>query len=193
LASVRVPGGKLAPGANALVIERDGAGPVYWAWDARANVPSPGPVTKDARLAVRREYLLAERTTDRRGRPRWLSRPIDPQSPVRIGETVLVRLTLSAPAALGYLLVEDPKPAGFEIDQVLPDGADRPYGTWGEARDDRAAFFVRHLDEGETAIEYLLRPEVPGTFTALPASAGSMYDPGLLVRSGEAKLRVVSR
>jgi len=102
-----------------------------------------------------------------------LARPIDPQSPVRIGETVLVRLTLSASSALGYLLVEEPKPAGFEIDQVLPDGADRPYGTWGEARDDHAAFFVRNLDAGDTAIEYLLRPEVPGTFTALPASAGS--------------------
>ena len=192
-ASVTLPGARLAAGANALRVERDGDGAVYWAWDARANVPSPGPLTKDARLSIRREYLLAERTTDRRGRPRWLTHPIDPAAPVRIGETVLVRLTLAASAPLGYLLIEDPKPAGFEIDQVLPDGADRPYGTWGEVRDDRAAFFVRHLEDGETAIEYLLRPEVPGTFTALPASAGSMYDPGLLVRGGEAKLRIVGR
>jgi uncharacterized protein YfaS (alpha-2-macroglobulin family) len=106
---------------------------------------------------------------------------------------VLVRLTLDAPAALHYLLVEDPKPAGFEVDQVLPDGADRPYGTWAEARDERTAFFVRDLDAGSTAIEYLLRPEIEGAFAALPASAGSMYDPGLLVRGGEARLRVTAR
>ena len=49
------------------------------------------------------------------------------------------------------------------------------------------------LDSGDTALEYLLRPEIAGSFTALPTSAGSMYDPGLLVRGGEARLRVVPR
>ena len=191
-ASVRLPGGKLSPGANTLLITRDGDGPVYWSWEARANVPSPGPETHDARLVLRREYRLAERTTDRRGRPRWLTRPLDPSAPVRIGEAVLVRLTLEAPKPLGYLMITDPRPAGFEIDATLPDGADRPYGTWAEARDDRATFFVRALDAGETSIEYLLRPEVTGTFTALPASAASMYDPGLLVRSPEATLRIAA-
>ena len=37
---------------------------------------------------------------------------------------------------------------------------------------------------------FTTRPEIEGTFTALPTSAGSMYDPGLLTRSGEARLRV---
>ncbi len=191
--TLRVPASQLRPGANTLAIAKQGDGPLWWSWDARANVPSPGPASQETRLSVRREYLRAERTTDRRGRPRWLTQPLDPQTPIRVGDAILVRLTLAAPKALGYLLIEDPKPAGFEIDQVLPDGVDRPYGVSAEARDDRAAFFVRDLDAGESRIEYLLRPEVVGTFTALPASAGSMYDPSLLVRGTEAKLRVVGR
>jgi hypothetical protein len=191
-ATARIPGRSLLPGANTLAIERAGTGPLWWSWEARTLVPSPGPVSHETRLAVTRTYLHAQRVADRRGRPRWLTTPVDEKNPVRVGETVLVRLMLSAPAALHYLLIEDPKPSGCEIDQVLPDGADRPYGTWAEVRDDRAAFFVRDLEAGDTAIEYLLRPEIAGAFTALPASAGCMYDPDLLVRGAEARVRVIA-
>jgi hypothetical protein len=191
--TVRVPGAKLKPGANELVVARAGTGALHWAWSADANVPSPGPVVKESRLAVKREYLRATRTSDRRGRPRWLVSPFESfgqKDPLHVGDAVMVRLTLSAPKNLSWLLVEDPKPSGFEIDQVLPEGADRPYGLWGESRDDRAVFFVRSAEAGDTVIEYLLRPELEGAFTALPTSAGAMYDPDLLVRGPEARLRV---
>lgn len=188
--TVRIPGGRLKPGANALALSREGAGTLHWAWGAIANVPSPGPAVKEPRLAVKREYLRATRTADRRGRPRWLTSPVEAAEPLRVGEAVMVRLTLSAPKALSWLMVEDPKPAGFEIDAVLPEGVERPWGTWGEARDDRAVFFVGSLEAGETVIEYLLRPEIEGAFTALPPSAGAMYDPDLLVRGAEARVRV---
>jgi uncharacterized protein YfaS (alpha-2-macroglobulin family) len=172
------------------VVSREGGGALHWAWEANANVPSPGPATAETRLAVKREYVRATRTADRRGRPRWLTSPIESNEPLRVGDAVMVRLTLTAPKRLSYLIVEDPKPSGFEIDAVLPEGVDRPYGAYGEARDDRAVFFVGSLDAGDTVIEYLLRPELEGTFTALPTSAGAMYDPDLLVRGPEARLRV---
>lgn len=37
----------------------------------------------------------------------------------------------------------------------------------------RNVFFIEEAPEGETVIEYLLRPEVGGPFTALPATASS--------------------
>lgn len=192
-ARVTVAGAKLKPGANTLTISREGTGTLYWSWEARANVPSPGPLVKEPRLSVRREYLHATRVADRRGRPRWLVTPVDEKNPIRVGETLLARLTFTAPKALPYLLIEDPKPAGIEIDQVMPEGADQPYGLWAESRDSKAVFFVQSLEAGETRIEYLLRPEIAGAFTALPTSAGSMYDPDLLVRGGEARLRVTEK
>lgn len=188
--TLRVPGGKLRPGANELVVAREGTGALHWAWEAVANVPSPGPASADARLAVKREYLRATRTADRRGRPRWLVSPFEAKDPIRVGDAVMVRLTLSAPKRLSHLIVEDPKPSGFEIDAVLPEGADRPYGLHAESRDDRAVFFVGALEPGDTVIEYLVRPELEGAFVALPTAAGAMYDPDLLVRGGEARLRV---
>lgn len=96
-ASVRIPGTRLQPGANALVLSRDGSSAVHWAWTARANVPSPGPAVTETRVSVKREFLRATRTTDRRGRPRWLVSPLEASVPIRVGESILVRLTLSAP------------------------------------------------------------------------------------------------
>ncbi len=190
---VIIPGGKLKPGANALVLAREGSSAVHWAWSARANVPSPGPAVTETRVSVKREFLRATRTTDRRGRPRWLVSPLEAKIPIRVGESILVRLTLSAPRDQSFLMIEDPKPAGFEIDAVLPDGVDRPWNTHAEARDDRAVFFLDTLESGDTVIEYLIRPEMEGAFTALPARVSGMYDPDLATRSGEARLRVQGR
>ena len=191
---VRIPGARLKPGANPLVITKEGPGSTYFGWEARALVPSPGPPAPRAgRLTVTREYLRAERTADRRGRPRFLASPLAPGDAVRVGESILVRLTLHAERSLDYLMVEDPRVSGFEIEQLLPEGAEWPWGTHAEERDDRAAFFMERLEEGETVIEYLIRPEIAGAFTALPAAASGMYDPDLLVRSGEARIRVAEK
>ena len=188
-----VEGAPLRAGDNRLVISTDAGVTAYWAWNARALVPSPGPVQKPATLAMTREYLRAERTTDRRGRPRWLTTALAPTDAVRIGEAILVRLTLRATRSLRHLMIEDPRLAGCEIDQLLPDGAEWPYGTHAEGRDDRAVFFLENIAEGETTIEYLIRPEIGGRFTALPATASGMYDPDLFTRSGEAQLSVEGR
>jgi hypothetical protein len=189
-ATVRLDGPKLRAGANALTLTRTGPGPLYWSWSARANVPSPGPATNDARLVVKREFLRASRTADRRGRPQWLTAPLGPAEPLRVGEAVLVRLTLEAPKPLRWLMIEDPRPSGFELDPLDTPGLERPWDLHAESRDDRTVFFVERLESGETRIEYLIRPEIEGAFTALPTSVGCMYDPALLVRGAEARLRV---
>lgn len=188
---VVLEGRALRPGENRVTIEKEGAGVLYASWTARAMVPSPGPpASPDAGLAIRREYLRAERTTDRRGRPRVLATALAPGEPLRVGETMMVRLTLTAREDLRYLVIEDPRIAGFEIDGLLPEGAEWPYGTHAEERDDRAVFFVERLDAGDTVIEYLVRPEIGGRFTALPASAAGMYEPERIARSGDATVNV---
>ena len=191
---VTLPGSKLRAGKNTLTITKEGSGVVYFSWNASAMVPSPGPDTSgDKRLSVSREYLHAERTTDRRGRPQYLVSPIPKGKSIRVGESILVRLTLRATRALRWLLVEDPRPASFEVSELLPAGAQWPYGTHAEQRDDRNVFFIDEAPEGETVIEYLLRPEIGGTFTVLPATASAMYVPELEVRSGEARVETSER
>jgi uncharacterized protein YfaS (alpha-2-macroglobulin family) len=188
---VRLPGSKLRAGDNRLTITREGSGSAYFAWEAKALVPSPGPSTSaEKRLSLTREFLRAERTTDRRGRPRYLATPIATGEKIRIGEPVMVRLTLKAARDLRWLMIEDPRPAGFEVSELLPQGTEWPYGTHAEQRDDRNLFFLEDLEQGETVIEYLDRPEMAGHFTALPTNASSMYMPDLEVRSKEERVMV---
>jgi hypothetical protein len=187
---VTIEGPRLKPSDNRLAITL-GGGSLFYAWDARALVPSPGPDTrKETRLHIAREYLKAERTADRRGRPRYLATPIEPGAPLRVGEQVMVRLTLTASQTIDHVLIVDPRVAGFEIDALMPEGVERPYDANGEEHDDHAAFFVEHLESGDTVIEYLVRPELAGVFTALPPEASGMYEPELLVRGAEQKLTV---
>jgi uncharacterized protein YfaS (alpha-2-macroglobulin family) len=188
---VRVPGSRLKNGENRLTISRDGSGTAYFAWEARAMVPSPGPSTAaEKRLIVTREFFRAERTADRRGRPRYLATPITAGEGVRIGDPVMVRLTLKADRDLRWIMIEDPRPSGFEVSELLPQGTEWPWGTHAEQRDDRNLFFVDQLEKGETVIEYIDRPEMSGAFTALPTNVSSMYMPELTARSGEAKVIV---
>jgi uncharacterized protein YfaS (alpha-2-macroglobulin family) len=185
-----VPVVRLAAGSHALAFTVTGSAPVWWSWDATAQVASPGPAPDRTRLQVTREYLRAVRTADLRGRPRWLSTPLDPARPLRVGEGVLVRLTFTAPRDLRWVAVQDPVPGGFEIDQVLPDGVERPWNVFGEARDGEATFYLDTLPSGTTVVEYLVRPELAGRFLALPVSAFGMYDPSLATRGGEQTLTV---
>jgi alpha-2-macroglobulin len=187
---VRINGARLRPGANRLVLRRSGVGTAYWSWAAQALVASPGPATDTTRLAVTREYLHAERTADRRGRPRWLATAPAPGAGLRVGEAVLVRLTLHAPAALDHVMIEDPRPAGFEVDALTPEGTEHPWDLHAEARDTRAVFFLGDLPAGDTVIEYLVRPELAGRLVALPTTASGMYEPELEVRGPEQVLEV---
>lgn len=190
---LEVGGDKLKPGANRLVITKRGAGSVSWSWEARALVPSPGPPPAKQPLEITRTYLRAERTTDRRGRPQYLATPLAAGEALKVGDRVMVRLVLRTAQPLRHLMIEDPRAAGFEVDALTPDGVERPWNLHAEERDERSVFFVEAIESGETVIEYLVRPELAGRLTALPASATGMYDPDLRVRSGEERFEVTGK
>lgn len=190
---IDVPVTALKAGDNRLALTVTGRGRLYYGWEARALVPSPGPPPAEKRLSLTREFLRAERTADQRGRPRFVASPLEAKETFRVGDLVLVRLTLRATRALNHLVLIDPRITGLEVDQLRPDGAEWPWSMHAEERDQGAAFFLDRIGEGETVIEYLMRPEMAGVFTALPAAVEGMYDPNLGTRSGEAIVNVVAR
>ena len=164
---------------------------MWWSWSAVSQVPSPGPRTGSA-LTVTREYRRAVRTTDRRGRTRWLTSPIAADAPLRVGEGVLVRLTLTTATEQRWLALRDPVPAGLEVDQVLPEGVDRPWNVSAESRDGEAVFFLDAVGPGTTVIEYLVRPELAGRFVALPTETFGMYDRAIAARGAQQSVVVVA-
>jgi len=62
--------------------------------------------------------------------------------------------------------------------------------VYREFRDERTAFFIRHLPLGKHSLTYRLRAETPGKFSALPARASAMYAPELRANSDEFKILV---
>ena len=93
-----------------------------------------------------------------------------------------------------YLITrfEDLKPAGFEPMDVKSGGKGQE-GFWSymELRDEKVAFFVRSLQQGEHLMRYRLRAEIPGVFHALPTRVFAMYVPELKANGEEQVIKIV--
>lgn len=135
------------------------------------------PAVSPSGLRIRREYEVIQKgayPSGRGGPPgRPLSGPVPPGSPVR------VRLTVTALRDTRFVIVTDPLPAGLEPDYRGED-PDEEWHEWYSAldvRDDRVAVFARNLTPGNHVIEYIVRAQRPGRYTAMPARVECMYAP----------------
>lgn len=109
---------------------------------------------------------------------------------VESGDLVEVELTIASKNDYEYLILEDPKPAGFEPVEVTSGYNGNALGAYVEFRDERVVFYARTLARGERTVKYRLRAETPGRFSALPTQIRAMYAPDLRGNSDEIKLRV---
>ena len=113
-----------------------------------------------------------------------------------------MRLTIVAPAALRYVVIDDPLPAGLEaIDTSLKnsptpseplgyrwDRAD--YYGWGwwffehaQLRDEKLVLSTSYLPAGTYTYTYLARASTPGVFRVIPTTAQEFYFPEVYGRS----------
>ncbi|MCL5037501.1 MAG: MG2 domain-containing protein [Chloroflexi bacterium] len=106
--------------------------------------------------------------------------------PLMTGERLKVRLRITADADYEYVSLEDPLPSGFEVE------ADKDEGifTRKENHDRKVVFFLSNLPKGTSEISYIIRPETPGVFHAMPAQIELMYVPEIYGNSDEAKIIV---
>jgi uncharacterized protein YfaS (alpha-2-macroglobulin family) len=104
----------------------------------------------------------------------------------KVGDRVLVTLTLTARETARFLAVEDPLPSVFEaVNPVFKTQETKAAGAlsrdwvsdFKELRDDRALFFCDHLFPGTYTIRYLARVRAAGTATAPSAKVEEMYHP----------------
>ncbi|WP_336605100.1 hypothetical protein [Phenylobacterium aquaticum] len=110
------------------------------------------------------------------------------------GDRVIVLVTgRSSQARTMQLVVDDPLPAGFEIETVLgPDDAQNgPFKFLGqlstasvqEARDDRYVATMNLAGKANFAFAYVARAVTPGEFLLPGAQARDMYRPALNART----------
>lgn len=177
--SIRIPEADLPAGAASISVSKAGAGRLYWSARAEYHQPAADPIG-DSRIRLEREYFrLAPERRD--SRIVYTLQPLD--GALKPGDVVAVRLTMNA-GDLGYLLVEDPIPAGAEFierdDLYEIQGAPGWFRWWftrREFHDDRAAIFQTWSSSRPIDYFYLLKIVNPGVFKVSPARAGPMYQP----------------
>lgn len=188
---VDVPAAALRPGKNELALERTGGtSRVFYSAQLRQTIAMDEiPALVSSNIKIEREYL---RVLPRRvGQDSWTTETVPAGNRLAQGDRVMVRLTITAPRDLAYILIEDPFPSGFEVTERGSAEMDEWLYWWAstDVRDDRIAFFIRSLERGTHVIEYNLRAQTPGTFNALPAALQGMYTPQ--TRGESAGTRVV--
>jgi len=109
---------------------------------------------------------------------------------LKSGDLVEVELVFESKNDYEYLLFEDMKAACLEPVDVRSGYTRDRLNVYREFRDERTAFFIRHLPLGKHSLTYRLRAETPGKFSALPARASAMYAPELRANSDEFKILV---
>lgn len=193
VAPIVIAGDTLRAGENTLTVERSaGPGALYYSallqqqlyYDAFTPLQSA-----DDGLKLTRSYHLVEGAARADGA-------------FNVGDLVEVQLALETTGELGYVLVEDPLPAGFEgVNERLNP---RMYGDpffwectwqcWGynqkNVRDDRVEFFITQLMPGAHTLTYLMRATTPGEFGVAPAQAYPMYNDAIWGRSASQRVRV---
>ncbi|MFH0920972.1 MAG: alpha-2-macroglobulin family protein [Fibrobacterota bacterium] len=168
---------------------KQGPGRLYYQFRMK-YAPAGKAEARDEGLFVDREYQTLE------------GKPLKPEE-FKVGQMVLVRLTVKTTRERHFVAVNDAVPAGCEIiDPTLSvvsselkakltafnrESRSSWWGSWNhvEYRDQRCLLFADVLDAGAHTFAYLVRPSITGSFGTPATHAEAMYEPEIFGRSAE--------
>jgi uncharacterized protein YfaS (alpha-2-macroglobulin family) len=184
---------------------QSGNGMMYYSAYLRAYQPVTGVQSLSRGMVIGRQYYAQSDPCFKPLQPGEQAIPCTPVTKAKVGDTLVVKLSIVAPADLYYVLVESPLPAGMEaVDTSLKTTsqiAEGPefspvdqkysyYDGWGwwwfnhtELRDEKVALFASVLPKGTYEYTYQVRAGLDGTYNVLPARAEQMYFPEVFGRS----------
>lgn len=187
--SIDIPLTDLRAGSNQLELNVSGSGALYASAEV-SYVAEQEFLEPDAQgITISRSYeTLVPSIDEETGQYGYDRIPLNAAH--RVGDYVLVTVTLTPDEAQRYVLVNEPVPAGYRVienDQAFRvAGVETPHGWdyfgWNywydgrDIRDERVDYYFTYL-QGEVSFTYILRAETPGVYTALPTQAWLMYEP----------------
>ena len=194
-----------ANSSNQLAIQRQsGPGRLYYRAYLQVNRPAAEVPPVRRGLSISRQVFLTGQDCRTSACQPVTSVIIGPQP-----STIYVRLTLTLPTEMNYLVVEDFAPAGAEIvnpalktaqQGITPSYTQNPpsleegWGWWwfsqAQVYDNRIRWTARQLPPGTYQLTYRLSPYLPGEFRVLPAHAYQLYFPEIEASSGGSILEI---
>ena len=191
-AELQVPMATLQ-GTQDLVLQRDGAGRMYYRIGLRYAPKSLILPPADRGFTVARRYESVDNPADVR-------HDADGTWHVKAGARVKVTVEMATPMRRYHVALVDPLPAGFEVlnpalrgtGELPPDPTEikgpwwwwsRPWYDHENLRDERVEAFAPLLWDGVWSYVYYARATTPGNFVVPPAKAEEMYMPETFGRS----------
>lgn len=213
---VHAPAARMRSGANRITLERSGGTtPVFYTVELKQMVgvedmkaiapvmaatshllsdPKHTGVTGGDpanRFEISRVYqrVVAQRSSD----SDWSLQAEATNNQLAEGDRVRVKLTITSPRDMDYVLIEDPFPAGCEVTERGDADEVVEWGYWYSSidiRDSKIAFFVRSLPKGVSVIEYNMRAKTHGSYHAMPTLIQGMYSPDMHAESAEDRVMI---
>jgi len=179
-------------GHRTLEVGKQGSGVLYLNTTLSYTTPSAEAKPLHRGITVKRTYRILAADPSQAGT-------------VASGEDMEVETEITAEADYKYAVVEDPIPAGCEVDSsetYLQGGEEMLNGERNrmilrnmrrEVRDNRVVFFFDTLPKGRIVATYRLHAETPGLYRILPSVASLAYFPEIRGDSGPVQARIGER
>ena len=173
-------------GHHILTLDKVGAGILYVTRAYRYVIPASQARPLNRGILVRRKFTVTAEDPLQAG-TLWSGSDID------------VQVDIDADAEYRYVVIEDPIPAGCEVQSSEDDLGRFGYYSAGwtgncyarqEVRDDRVVFLFDRLARGGSRIHYRLHAETPGLYSVLPSTAFLAYTPEVRGNSGLVAARI---
>lgn len=185
---------------NTVRVKRSGKSPLY-VTVTRTYYKGDSPLpASDAGFSVQRSYSLLE---PQQSGAEWIYIKKPVPDALRPGDELLVTVRVKGARTYEFVMVEDFLPSGFEAVRdtrgyVIPGDSFRGFNynepSWGsrvEFRDNRVGFFRTYWWNETETLQYIIRAELPGRVSAMPAAAQLMYYPEVRGNSAEEAFNVI--
>lgn len=182
--AVAIPADQIKKDGSKISIEQNGSGNLHWTLNSKEFIKGNGFKGQDNGLMVKREYINEKK----------------PGAPIGIGDSVLVKISISGLAGDSvYGVIEDQLPSGMvpiartykRVNMGIGersfmsdyDGGDR------EATATGMQILLSSVASGSRDYFYRARAVVSGNFVAPPASSELMYEPSI---NGKTAIAMIS-
>jgi uncharacterized protein YfaS (alpha-2-macroglobulin family) len=199
---VRIDRAALHTGANNVTVEKSGDGSVYSSARLVYYATGAALLPQSAGFKVTREYFTLRK--QRQGDV-YVYAKSPYTGTVKTGDEIFVKVKVVPDAPYEYIMLEDPLPAGCEVvkntdgytipgEPEYDEKARQERGYYGwywwyadrDVRDEKVAFFARYIWRQSYEFTYVMRAQIPGSYTVMPSVGSLMYYPE--VRGNSASL-----
>lgn len=196
----------LKKGKNEITLEKSGNGKVYFSGLTSYHTEDYSETASNS-FSIKREFYILK-PVQREGRMLYVKEKFE--GIITTGEDIFVKTYVESKYNdMEYFILEDMLPSGFEVVKDVQNyeiegeneyGPYYDYYGWGrrpwiwnyadrEYRDEKVAFFVTYVSE-KMEFTYIMKAQIPGNYSVMPAQGYLMYYPELAGNTGDIKITV---